>query len=744
MSSRAKVITAVVLAICTICAIFFTLLARQNRQNLQGFISSKTESAQIVATTILTMTGHQYERRIQSFVNYKTAKSKEQIVKAFANRDRQRLLKKSKPFLNLLKKENPYFASLAWILPDNTVFLRVHKSGNFGQNVRKMRPDVVAVNKDQRPRSGFSTGYMGLQYRVVQPVFYQGEYLGALQFGIKADLLLDTIIKQLKTPAGLAIANSEYAFILPKYQKGIAGPTHTIISNDFTLFKEILPASIDWDKAKQTFSAKEQTFIVSNVSSLKDFQGKELGVLFVAMDISPETDKSRALLFFAFFLSVFLAALSFLIIYYSYGALIQKIVDLNQSLSRNNRKLEERVEERTKKLITEVEERKITETKLNKAEKMEAIGLMAGGVAHDLNNILSGVVSYPELLLMKLPEESDLRRPIAAIHESGLRAAAVVSDLLTVARSAAKVCEVAQINNIIQEYLTSLDGQKVLELYPEVKVKTTLASDLDNIACSPIHVRKCLMNLVINAAEAIADSGTVIISTENRHIEKTKEIKELHAGEYVALIIADNGPGIPAADLEHIFEPFYTKKKMGRSGTGIGLAVVWNAMQDHDGHIQVESNDQGTTFTLLFPATIDAKEEKRPLPIATQVLQGNNEKILVVDDETHQRDIAAQILTLLGYNVTTVSSGEEAIDYMETGEADLILLDMLMEPGINGRQTYEKIIKKHPHQKAAIVSGFSENEDVKEAHRLGAHAFIKKPYTLEELGVAIKKELQDG
>ncbi|MEN8257517.1 MAG: response regulator [Thermodesulfobacteriota bacterium] len=740
MSTRAKVITAVMLVILTICAIFLSLLARQNRQNLDTLIASKTKSANIVAKTIIDQASRHYALRIKSFVNYKTSKSREALLAAFADRDRQRLQKLNKPYFDLLRQEDPYFATFGWILPDTTAFLRVHNPKNFGQDVRKMRPDVVAVNKDRRQRSGFTTGYVGLQYRVVNPVFYKGEYLGAVQFGIDGRVLLDTIFRQLKTPVGLAIPNSEYATIWPQHQKGLAGPTHTIEVTDDTLLKDII-SDIDWGKKQQTIKVDDKNYIISNINSLANFQGKELAVLFVALDISPEVNKGRSLLFSAFFLSLILVGLSFLILYFSYGSLVQKIVNLNHSLIRNNQKLGEKVEERTQKLLKEIDERVITEAKLQKAEKMEAIGLMAGGVAHDLNNILSGVVSYPELLLMQLPEEHELRRPITAIHESGLRAAAVVADLLTVARSVAKVREIVQVNNLILDYLASLEGKKLLSLYPGVKISTSLSPELANIFCSPVHVRKCLMNLVINGAEALGIDGKIILKTENYALAEEDSGKNLPAGDYVALMVIDNGPGIASADLEHIFEPFYTKKKMGRSGTGIGLAVVWNAMEDHGGQVSVASTDKGTTFSLLFPAT------KRQAPDAvfnvnTKELHGNGEQVLVVDDEPHQRDIASQILTLLNYTATTVSSGEDAVSYMAKNKADLVLLDMLMDPGINGRQTYEQILKEHPDQKAVIVSGFSESHEVKKAISLGAGGFIKKPYTLEELGLAIKKVLQ--
>ncbi len=380
--------------------------------------------------------------------------------------------------------------------------------------------------------------------------------------------------------------------------------------------------------------------------------------------------------------------------------------------------------------------------KQQSTKKMEAIGLMAGGVAHDLNNILSGITSYPELILMDLPQNSELREPINEIHLAGQRAVAVVADLLTVARGVASKKEPGNINTIIKDYLDSPECRKLHSLDHEVDITTDLAPDLLLIACSTIHIRKCIMNLVTNGAEALTENGTVAISTCNEYVGESlcRELN-LEKGRYAVLSIHDTGPGIAAKDREHIFEPFYTKKVMGKSGTGLGLAVVWNTVQDHGGAIALHSNESGTTFSLYFPVT--KEETVAPAPVTDpENLHGNGEHILVVDDEPQQRDIATRILTSLDYSAIAVSSGEEAIQYVQTQAADLILLDMLMDPGINGRATYEEIIKMYPGQKAVIASGFSQSDDVKKAFQLGAKGFIKKPYTREQLGLTIKEELE--
>ncbi len=388
------------------------------------------------------------------------------------------------------------------------------------------------------------------------------------------------------------------------------------------------------------------------------------------------------------------------------------------------------------------EEKDNLQTKLQRAQKMEAMGLMAGGVAHDLNNILSGLVSYPELLLMDLTEDSPLWNPIKTMQESGMRAAEVVEDLMTIARGVASGSEALNLNRVVEEYLDSIEYGRLEKARSLVSCRTELDPDLLNMRGSVIHIRKILMNLVPNASEAIDGSGTVTISTTNRYLdEPLMGYEDVREGEYVVLTVSDDGSGISRQDLERIFEPFYTKKVMGRSGTGLGLAVVWNTVQDHKGYINVKSSGEGTVFELYFPVTRDQlSEDREDIPVAEYL--GHGEKILVVDDEERQREIASGMLTKLDYVVQAVSSGEGAIEYVKAHPVDLIVLDMVMPKGINGRKTYEEIVKIRPGQKAVIASGYAKSKEVDRAQKSGAGKYIKKPYTLEKIGLAVKEELK--
>jgi len=387
-------------------------------------------------------------------------------------------------------------------------------------------------------------------------------------------------------------------------------------------------------------------------------------------------------------------------------------------------------------------EKEELQAQLQRAQKMEAIGTLAGGVAHDLNNILSGIVSYPELLLMDLKVDSPLRKPILTIQKSGEKAAAIVQDLLTLARRGVEATEVVNLNLIVSEYLLSPEHAKLELNHPSVSIQKHLDEKLLNILGSPVHLSKTVMNLVSNAAEAMLDGGTIVIATENRHLDKViYGFDDIEKGDYATLTVSDTGIGISSEDIERIFEPFYTKKTMGRSGTGLGMAVVWGTAKDHQGYIDISSTEgHGTEITLYFPITRKIFYAEEEIP-SIQELIGKGETILVVDDIEAQRLIAAEMLDRLGYRVETVSSGEEAVAYMQEHETDLLVLDMIMEPGIDGLETYREILKIRPGQKSIIASGYSESVRVKEALQLGAGSYVKKPYLLENIGRAIKAEL---
>ncbi len=394
----------------------------------------------------------------------------------------------------------------------------------------------------------------------------------------------------------------------------------------------------------------------------------------------------------------------------------------------------------TERKMAEEEKRKL-EMQLQRSQKMEAIGMLAGGVAHDLNNILSGVVSYPEILLMEVPEGSSMRKSLEVIKRSGEKAAAIVQDLLTLARRGVNISNTVNLNTVIREFIRSPECNRILEYHGNVRCELQLDPDLMNILGSEVHLSKTLMNLMSNAAEAMIKGGVVIVATENRYVDAPVHGYDLiEEGEYAVMTVSDTGVGISPEDLKRIFEPFYSKKVMGRSGTGLGMAVIWSTVKDHQGYIDVRSTvGKGTCFELYFPITrrgLDDTDARDSL----DALRGN-EKILVIDDVDDQREIARRLLEKLGYTVDVAACGEDAVKYLGESGADLILLDMIMDPGIDGLETYRRILEIRPGQKAIIVSGFSESDRVKETLELGAGSYVKKPYRLHDMARAIRSEL---
>ncbi len=388
------------------------------------------------------------------------------------------------------------------------------------------------------------------------------------------------------------------------------------------------------------------------------------------------------------------------------------------------------------------EEKLALHKKLVKANSLKALGQMAGSVAHDLNNILSGVVSYPDLLLSQMNESDKFYAKIQKIQEAGKRAAAVVADLVVLARGGSSLATVENINDIISSHLSSIEHSERMGHYPGVTLQTDLQYNLHNISCSHQHMHKILLNLIGNALEAVQGNGLIRLSTQNCRLPHPASLDHTAAytGDCVKISVADNGPGIAPKDVDHIFEPFYTTKIMGKSGTGLGLSIVWNAVQEHNGWIEVKDNRPGAIFEIYLPATLEKTCSLEQVG-AKRSLQGHGESILLIDDEPEQNEIMGKLIGSLGYKTYSATSGEEGIAFLKGQPVDLILLDMIMGDGLNGRETYERILQVQPGQKAIIISGYSRNEDVQKAKNLGISHFLEKPVTLSKLSSAIKQSL---
>jgi PAS domain S-box-containing protein len=374
-----------------------------------------------------------------------------------------------------------------------------------------------------------------------------------------------------------------------------------------------------------------------------------------------------------------------------------------------------------------------------RAEKMQALGILAGGIAHDSNNILAGITGYIQLVLMDLSEDDVHREYLECALGSANRMAELVQDLLALARRGLNDTAALDLNEVVSQYLGSITFDRLKAAHPETDVCSRLEPGLRPIRGKAAQLEKVLMNLVSNALEAISGKGKVVVSTYGRHVDRPIKAYDLtvEEGEFCVLEVSDTGSGISGADLSRIFEPFYTRKVLNESGTGLGLAVVYGIVKDHNGFIDVTSEEgAGTTFTVYFPAAdepLESQDETSP----DDAFHGRGETILVVDDIPQQRQIASAMLLRLGFRPVAVAGGEEAVDYAREHPVDALLLDMILDPGIDGLETYQRILQVRPGTPAVLASGYAKTERVRQTQALGAGEYLQKPFTVQELGSAL-------
>ena len=378
----------------------------------------------------------------------------------------------------------------------------------------------------------------------------------------------------------------------------------------------------------------------------------------------------------------------------------------------------------------DVTERLQLSSQLFQAQKMEAVGTLAGGVAHDFNNLLQVVLGYSELVLSEEDLPATCRDDLARINQAAKNGADLVQRLLTFSRKTEARPRPLNLNKRIEQL------QKMLSrtLPKMIEIEPSLAYGLIEINADPTQIDQVLMNLAVNAMDAMPEGGRLAITTENVTLDEAYAKTHLGAkpGRYVLLSVSDTGQGMDKDTVQHIFEPFFTTKGPGE-GTGLGLAMVYGIVKQHGGYITCYSEPgEGTTFRMYFPALVSDEEL---LVIEAQALpQGGSETILLVDDEELIRDLGARILTKAGYKVIKASNGKEALDIYRarSQEISLVILDLIM-PEMAGRQCLEGILSLDPAAKVVIASGHSIDGRTKQILTSMGKEFIRKPYDVRQV-----------
>ncbi len=384
-------------------------------------------------------------------------------------------------------------------------------------------------------------------------------------------------------------------------------------------------------------------------------------------------------------------------------------------------------------MINDITERNRLHEELARSQRLETAGRVAGQIAHDFNNLLNPLAAYPSLIKDDLGKnDNEVIEMVDEMESTAKKIAEINQQLLTLGRRGHYAMKPIDLNGLLKEVVLSQS------LPMELGVREELAEDLFMINGGGAQLTRIFLNLINNACEAMNGVGTLTLKTENVYLdEPLKGYKTIKRGEYIKLDIIDTGEGIDSDILDKIFDPFFTTKNMDKMrGSGLGLSVVHSVIQDHSGYITVNSAlGQGTKFSAYFPIA-----RQQEIQVTAERINGGKESILVVDDDPVQRRVASQLLTRLGYQVRTVSSGEIAISCVKKNPQDLLVLDMVMG-GMDGTDTYKQILEFQPTQKAIILSGYAISERVKEALRLGAGSYVSKPITLDSLAAAVRNEL---
>ena len=376
---------------------------------------------------------------------------------------------------------------------------------------------------------------------------------------------------------------------------------------------------------------------------------------------------------------------------------------------------------------TDVTERVALEEQLRHAQKLEAVGQLAGGVAHDFNNILTAVLGYSDLLLNRLPSDDPNRHAVEEIHRGGKRAASLTRQLLTFSRRSPMQPRIVDLNSAVENLLPMLErlaGE-------DIEFQLDLSPAIGRVRVDPSQFEQIVVNLVVNARDAMPEGGVLRIATERASLSdaETHGVPDVTPGRFVLLRVADSGTGIPADVMEHMFEPFYTTKEPGR-GTGLGLATVYGIVRQHHGFVRARSEEgKGAEFEILIPEEVQeeaiatASTRETPIPVG-------HETVLLVEDDASLLALGREILVELGYTVLAAPDGPQALRVFEErgGNVDILVTDVVM-PGMGGRELAARAAARKPGLRVLYVSGYTRDSTLLRGIQGLELAFLEKPYT---------------
>jgi two-component system cell cycle sensor histidine kinase/response regulator CckA len=388
--------------------------------------------------------------------------------------------------------------------------------------------------------------------------------------------------------------------------------------------------------------------------------------------------------------------------------------------------------------VEDMTQQSVLEQQVRQVQKLEAVGRLAGGVAHDFNNILVVIKLSTELMLREITPDNPLTKPLLQVSNAADRAAALTKQMLVFGRQQMMQARIIDINAVVSE--TSHMLRRIIG--EDIKLVTNLADTLDHSKLDPDQLSQVILNLAVNARDAMPSGGTLEIETENVNLDETytREHPPTEPGRYVMIAVTDTGVGIDKATLPRIFDPFFTTKEIGK-GTGLGLSIVYGIVKQSGGYIWVYSEpEQGTTFKLYFPAT--SAPLQHPIQPMEKSSRNHGQRVLVVEDEAIIRSNVRECLEQMGYCVLEAADGKSALEICDAqrGNIDLVLTDLVM-PGIGGHELAKELSSRHPHVCFLFMSGYTEDTAERRAILLQGNAFLQKPFSVADLSNAVHQAL---